>query len=100
MPTYSLTLVHGQQYGSISLCTRVRLYVGILGIKQLADALDGQLLNLVHHLAAAIVALAGIALGILVRQVRAHSLHYLVAYEVLTGNQLNAFQLALMLFLN
>ena len=93
-------LQHGQQHGGVSLCARVGLHVGILSIKQLTDALDGQLLNLVHHLATAVVALAGIALGVLVRQVRAHSFHYLVAHEVLTGNQLNAFQLALMLFLN
>ena len=93
-------LQHGQQHGGVGLSAGVGLHVGIFGIEELADALDGQLLNLVDHLAAAVVALAGIALGILVRQVRAHSLHHLVANEVLTGNQLNAFQLALMLFLN
>ena len=93
-------LQHGQQHGCVGLCARVGLHVGILGIKQLADALDGQFLHFVHHLAAAIVALARITLGILVGQVGAHSLHHLVAHEVLTGNQLDAFQLTLMLFLD
>ena len=93
-------LQDGQQNGSIGLCARVRLHVGIFGSEQFADAVDGQLLHLVNHLAAAIIAMAGVALGILVGQIRAHGLHHLVAHKVLTGNQLHAFQLALMLFLN
>ena len=78
----------------------MRLHVGILSTKELADAVNGQLLYLVYYLATAIVTLAGITLGVLVRQVRAHGLHHLIAYKVLTGNQLDALQLALMLFLN
>ena len=93
-------LQYGQQHGSVGLCARVGLHVGILGIEQLADTLNGQPLHLVDHLTAAIIALAGIALGILVGEIGAHSLHHLVTYEVLTGYQLYAFQLALMLFLN
>ena len=90
----------GQQNGCIGLSTRVRLYVGIFSAKQLADTVDSQLFNLVYNLTAAIVAVAGVTLGIFIRQVGAHSLHDLVAYKVLTGNELNAFQLALVLLLN
>ena len=56
----------GEIDGQIGLCTGVGLYVGILCTEQLADALDGKFLYLIHHLATAIVALAGIALGIFV----------------------------------
>jgi multisubunit Na+/H+ antiporter MnhE subunit len=78
----------------------VGLHVSILSAKQLANAVDGKLLYLVYYLATTIVTVARIALGILVGKVRSHGFHNLVAYEVLTRNQLNAFQLALMLFLN
>ena len=54
------------------------------------DALLCQSLGLVHHLATAIVAVSRITLGILVCQAATHSLHNLVTYEVLTGNELNA----------
>ena len=93
-------LQYSQQHGSVGLCTRVGLNVGILCVEEFANAVDGQLLHLVYHLTAAIVTVARIALGILVGQVRAHSLHHLVTHEILTGNQFNAFQLALMLFLD
>ena len=58
----------GQEDGCISLSTRMRLHVGILCIEELADAVDGKLLHLVHHLTAAVVALARVALGILIGQ--------------------------------
>ena len=93
-------LQHGQQHGSVSLCTRVRLNVGILCTEQLADAVDSQLLYLVNHLASAIIAVARITLGVFIGKIAAHGFHHLVANKVLTGNQLNAFQLALMLLLN
>ena len=93
-------LQYGQQHGGIGLSARVGLHVGVFCTEELADAVNSQLLNLVYHLAAAVVAMAGITLGILVGQVRTHGLHHLVADKVLTGNQLNAFQLALVLLLN
>jgi hypothetical protein len=42
-----------------------------IGAEQLLDAVDGQLLGHVHVLAAAVVALAGVALGVFVGQLRA-----------------------------
>jgi hypothetical protein len=89
-----------QQYCCVSLCARVWLNVGILSTEKFANAVDSKLLNLVDYLATTIVTVARITLGILVGKVRSHGFHNLVAYEVLTRNQLNAFQLALMLFLN
>ena len=88
------------EHGHVGLCARVGLDVGILGAEQLLDAVDGQVLGLVDTLAAAIVAVAGIALGIFVGQAAAHGLHHLLAHEVLAGDQLDAVQLALMLFLD
>ena len=72
-----------QEDGCIGLSTRVRLHVGILCVEELADAVDGKLLHLVHNLTAAIIALARIALGIFVGQARAHGCHNLVTYIVL-----------------
>ena len=78
----------------------MRLHVGILGIEELADALNGECFHLVDHLTAAIVALAGISFGVFICEIRAHGLHHFIADEILGGNQLHAFQLTLMFFLN
>ena len=45
----------------------VRLHVRVLGAEQLLRAIDGEFLDDVDHLAAAVVAPAGIPLGVLVR---------------------------------
>ena len=60
----------------------------------------GKLLHLVHNLAAAVVAVAGVALGVLVGEARAHGAHDLVRDEVLAGYQFNTFLLALVLQLD
>ena len=88
---------HGQQHCGIGLSARVGLHVGILGIKELLHTVNGQLLHLVHHTATAVVALARIALGILVGQIRTHGTHHLVTNKILRGNEFHAFQLALVL---
>ena len=86
--------------GHVSLCTRVGLHVNVLGIEDLFQALDSDVLALVNALAAAIVTVARIALGILVGQATAHGLHHLVAHEVLTGDEFNAVLLTLMFTLD
>ena len=73
------------------------LHIGILGVEDLFQTLYGQLLGLIHHLAAAVIAVAGIALGIFVGQTGAHGFHHLVGHEVFRGYQLYALFLALML---
>ena len=62
-------LQDGEQYSLVGLCTRVGLHVDKLSAEELLHAVDGEVLHLVHHLATAIVALAGITLGIFVGEV-------------------------------
>ena len=71
------------------------MYVGVFGIKELANTLDGQALALVHHLAAAVVAFAGVALGVFIGHATAHGLHHLVADEILRSDKFYTAQLAL-----
>ena len=66
------------------------LHVGPLGSEELLGALDGEVLGLIDHLAAAVVALRGISLGIFVGQTGTHGAHHLVADEVLAGDKLDA----------
>ena len=66
----------------------MRLHVGVLGAEQLLRARDGQRLDDVDELAAAVVALARIALGVLVRQHRAGRFEHGAADEVLRRDQL------------
>ena len=74
---------------------RMRLHVRVLGAEQLLRAVDRELLDLVHDLAAAVVALAGIALGVLVRRHRADGLEHARPGEVLGRDQLDLAALAL-----
>ena len=89
-----------QQHGCIGLCAGVRLHVGPLCIEDLFQSLDSDRLALIHYLATAIITLARVTLGILVGQAAAHGLHHLVADKILGSDQLNAFQLTLVLLLN
>ena len=59
---------HGEVHGHVRLCASVRLDVRVLGAEQRLRAVDRELLDLVDDLAAAVVAAAGIALGVLVRR--------------------------------
>jgi hypothetical protein len=76
-------LQRGHVRGHVRLRAGVGLHVGVLGGEQLLGAVDRRLLDLVHHLAAAVVALAGIALGVLVRGHRADGLEHRRPREVL-----------------
>ena len=88
-------LQDGEEYRHVGLGARVRLYVGVFGPVELADALDSQTLHLVHDLAAAVVAGGRIAFGVFVGQYRAHGLHNLVADEILGCDQFDAVHLSL-----
>ena len=74
----------------VRLRARVRLHVGVLGAEQLLGPRDRQRLGDVDELAAAVVALARIPLGVLVGQHRAGRLQHGLADEVLRGDQLEA----------
>ncbi len=81
----------------IRLRAGVRLYVCVLRAEELRHALDGQTLDHVHILAPAVVARAGIALGVFIRQVAAHGLHDSLTGKVFGSNQLDVIALALQL---
>ena len=72
----------------------VGLDVGEAGAEQLLGALDGEGFGDVDELAAAVVALAGIALGILVGHDRALRLEHGAGDDVLGGDQLDLVLLA------
>ena len=59
----------------VGLGAGVGLHVGVASAEELAGAVAGEVLDEVDLLAAAVVALAGVALGVLVGEDGAHSLH-------------------------
>ena len=77
-------------HGHVRLRARVRLHVGVFGAEQRLGAVDGERLDDVDELAAAVVALARIAFGVLVREHRAGRLEDGAADEVLRRDQLEA----------
>ena len=78
----------------VGLAAGMGLHVGIVAPEQGLGPFDGQDLSLVHHLAATIVALARIALGVLVRQHRPLGLKHCPGDDVFGGDQLDLFLLA------
>src|SRR5438270_4359751 len=66
----------------------MRLDVGVLGAEEGLGAVDGELLDLVDHLASAVVALPRQSLGVLVGQGRPGRLEHRLGDEVLAGDQL------------
>ena len=78
----------------VRLSAGVRLDVRVLGAEQLLRAVDRELLDLVHHLAAAVVATTRIALGVLVGENRAGCLEHGRPGEVLRRDQLDLAALA------
>ena len=82
-------------HGHVRLRARVRLDIDVLGAEQLAGARDGELLGPVDDLAAAVVAPARIALGVLVGEHRADRLEHGLGDEVLRRDQLEVARLPL-----
>ena len=74
--------------GVVGLGAGVGLDVGVLGAEQALGAVDRQLLGDVDLLAAAVVAAAGVALGVLVGQHRADRFEHRLRDEVLRGDHL------------
>jgi len=85
---------HRHVDGLVRLRPRVRLHVGVVAAEQLPGPGDGKLLCDVDEFAAAVVALAGIALGILVGELRPLSSEHRTARVVLRGDQLDVVFLA------
>ena len=78
----------------VGLGSGMRLHVGVFRSEQFLGPLARQLFHHVGKLAAAVVALAGISLGILVGEHRAHGLEHGLADKILGSNQLQTFVLA------
>ena len=81
--------------GDVRLRARMRLHIRVLGAEQLDRALDRQPLGDVDVLAAAVVALARIALGVLVGEHRSLALQHRHRDEVLRRDHLQRPLLAL-----
>ena len=67
------------EYGHVGLCAAVGLHVDPFGVEKFLGAFAGQVFGLVHYLAAAVVAVCGIALGRPPRPLRAPRRHHLFA---------------------
>ena len=80
--------------GGVGLRAGVRLHVGMLGAEELLGAVAGQVLDDVGELAAAVVALAGIAFRVFIGEDGAGGLEHGAGDEVLAGDHLQAFVLA------
>ena len=90
-------LEQGDVHRHVGIGAGVGLDVGVLRAKKLLGPLDGQILDLVHILAAAVVAGGGIALGIFVGEMAAHGLQHRGAHKVFRGDQLDMIPLPLQL---
>src|SRR5215211_629574 len=78
----------------VGLAPRVRLHVDVLGREELLRPVYGELFDYVHELAAAVVPLARVALGVLVGHHRALGRQHRRGGEVLAGYQLDGRPLA------
>ena len=87
-------LEQGQHHRGVGLRAGVRLHIGEACAEELAQPLDRQRLDHVGLLAAAVVALARIALGVLVGEHRALGLKHRAGDDVLGGDQLDLALLA------
>ena len=80
--------------GGVGLGAGVGLHVGVVGAEELFGAVAGEVFDDVGELAAAVVALAGIALRVFVGEYGACGFEHGAADEVLRGDHLQAFVLA------
>ncbi len=87
--------LHERKVGrSVGLRAGVGLDVGVVGAEEFLGPIDRQLLDDVHVLAAAVVALAGVAFGVLIGEHRALRLEHPGAGVVLGGDELDVLLLA------
>ena len=84
----------GVQHGGVGRGARVRLHVRVLGAEQRLGALDREVLGDVDLLAAAVVAAARVALGVLVGEHGALRLEDGARHEVLARDHLEGAPLA------
>ena len=93
-------LEEGHEGGGVGLGAGVGLDVGMLGAEEELGAVAGEVLDDVGVFAAAVVALAGVAFGVLVGEDGADGFKDGAGDEVLAGDHLEAFVLAVDLVLD
>ena len=93
-------LQYSQHHSGVSLCSGVRLHVGILCSEEFLDSLDGECLNFVNDLATAVISLSRVTLSVFVRKPRTHCLHHLVADEVFRCDKFHTLELTLVFSLD
>ena len=81
-------LEHREEYRHVGLRARMGLNVGVVGPEEPLAPLHGEVLNVVHRLAAAVVPRAGIALGVLVGEHRTRRREHRPRHHVFRGNKL------------
>ncbi len=84
----------GHVGGGVGLRAGGWLHVGVFGVEELLGAVAGEVLDDIGELAAAVVALAGVAFGVLVGEDGSGGLEYGAGDEVLGGDHLEALVLA------
>ena len=84
----------------VRLRSGVGLHIGVLRAKQFLRPVPRQVLDNIRKLAAAVITLAGISFGILIREHRAGSLQHGFADKIFRGDQFQAFVLAAGLVIN
>ena len=89
-----------QIHGGVRLRSGMRLNVGVGRTEQLLGAVNRQLFGDVDELTAAVIALAGITLGVLIREYRALCLEHARTGVVFRRNELDVVFLALALISN
>src|SRR5256885_5872002 len=80
-------LKHRAQCFHVRLRSRVRLYIDVLRAEEFPGAIAGKVFDHVSEFASAVVALAGIALGIFVGEDRAGGFEYGLADIILRSDQ-------------
>ena len=88
-------LEQGHERGDVGVRAAVGLHIGEAALEERLRPLAGEILDSVVELAAAVVALARVALGVLVGQLGTLRLHDKGAGVIFRRNQLNMFFLAL-----
>ena len=83
----------GEVDGRVGLTAGVGLHVDVLGAEEGLEPVAGEVLHRVDEFAAAVVAVAGVALGVFVGEDAADRLHDGGAGEVLAGDHLQPFLL-------
>ena len=89
-----------KEHRHVRLCPRMRLDVRPRGAEQLLRAVDRKLFHDINVFAAAIVALAGVALGMFVRENAPLRLHDRAADDVLRGDKFELCPLTVELVIN